>query len=234
MDQLESEKAALGEADSPSVQVENYAHSLFEKADDADRAGERGLQTAKTFKASANIFEACKQFGELPSDLLEKIKYAKWRFVELCKAAKERRPPAPPRTLDGEDADGAPPSGGAGGSSSDLPPPPDYFGLPPPPPEGVPTPPVPQVGSGGHSFGQLPQPPSMMPPNVPAPSMHVPGTPMMAQVPPLNPSRPQVMEAIKLCNQAASSLQFQEFETAYLTLQQALTVLTTQAPTPPS
>merc|ERR1719482_2577335 len=114
--------------------VENAAQELFEKADDADRSGKYGLQTAKDFLASAQLFEVCKQFGELPSDILEKIKYGKWRFVEICKAAKERRPPAPPRGAepneDGSVEPDAPPppapsAGVAGGGSA----PPDYLHL---------------------------------------------------------------------------------------------------------
>ena len=100
MDELEAEKGALGDLDSASAQVENFAQDLFQRADDADRAGQSDLRTAKVYLAAANVMEACKQFGELPADLSEKIKYAKWRFVELAKAVKERRAPAPPRGMD--------------------------------------------------------------------------------------------------------------------------------------
>merc|ERR1719261_1166159 len=78
------------------MQCEMYAQDLFTKADDADRNGQSTLPTAKVFLAAAQIYEVCEQFGELPTDVVEKNKYAKWRFDEICKAAKERRAPAPP------------------------------------------------------------------------------------------------------------------------------------------
>ena len=102
MDTLETEKAALGDLDDANVLCENYAQELFQKADDADRDGKSSLPVAKDFLAAAQIFEVCKQFGELPPDILEKIKYGKWRFVEICKATKEKRPPAPPRGLENQ------------------------------------------------------------------------------------------------------------------------------------
>ena len=79
MDSLEKEKATVGEHDDASALCENFAQDLFQKADDADRAGQSTLNVAKDFLASAHLMEACKQFGELPADLVEKIKYAKWR-----------------------------------------------------------------------------------------------------------------------------------------------------------
>ena len=143
--------------------------------------------------------EACAQFGELPPDLAEKVKYAKWRFVEIAKAVKERRPPAPPRGMDDAD-DGAsappppevaapPPSmPDASGYDSMIPPPaapagyPDYMGLPPADQAGYPggapqhasqppaaVPTAPPVSHGVPSFG-IPSPPG----GVPAVPQHVP------------------------------------------------------------
>ena len=43
MDQLEAEKGALGEMDSPAVLVENFAQDLFQRADDSDRAGRHDM-----------------------------------------------------------------------------------------------------------------------------------------------------------------------------------------------
>ena len=45
MDTLEKEKGVLGELDSPSMLVENFAQDLFQRADDADRAGRCGMRT---------------------------------------------------------------------------------------------------------------------------------------------------------------------------------------------
>ncbi|KAL1507191.1 hypothetical protein AB1Y20_008041 [Prymnesium parvum] len=148
MDDLEKEKKSLGKTEHAQVQVENFAQDLFQKADNLDRSGHSDLRTAKAFLASAHVMEACKQFGEFPTDLAEKAKYAKWRFVEIAKATKERRPPAPPRGMeDFEDysagdaggivpttTDGAPASGGSpeDTASPSLPATdyPDYMGLP--------------------------------------------------------------------------------------------------------
>jgi len=87
MDQCEKEKGALGEMDEPAITVENFAQDLFQRADDADRAGRSDLRTGKAFLAASHIFDVCKQFEELPADISEKAKYAKWRFVEIAKAA---------------------------------------------------------------------------------------------------------------------------------------------------
>lgn len=66
--------------------------------------------------------ETCKQFGEFPTDLAEKVKYAKWRFVEIAKATKEGRAPAPPR---GTESLESPESEAVGAGY------PDYMALPP-------------------------------------------------------------------------------------------------------
>ena len=112
MDQCEKEKGALGEMDEPAITVENFAQDLFQRADDADRAGRSDLRTGKAFLAASHIFDVCKQFEELPADISEKAKYAKWRFVEIAKATKEGRPPAPPRGDPPAEADPPPPAEG--------------------------------------------------------------------------------------------------------------------------
>ena len=86
MDTLEKQKSELGELDNPSVLVENFAQDLFQRADDADRAGQNDIRTGKAFLVASQLIEVCKQFEELPADLAEKAKYAKWRFVEIAKA----------------------------------------------------------------------------------------------------------------------------------------------------
>ena len=86
MNTLEKQKSELGELDNPSVLVENFAQELFQRADDADRAGQNDIRTGKAFLVASQLIEVCKQFEELPADLAEKSKYAKWRFVEISKA----------------------------------------------------------------------------------------------------------------------------------------------------
>ena len=53
MDSLEKEKASLGDLDDAGPVCENFAHELFQKADDADRAGQPTLLVAKDFLAAA-------------------------------------------------------------------------------------------------------------------------------------------------------------------------------------
>lgn len=252
MDQLESEKAALGDLSNAAITVENFALTLFERADDADRSGKSTLPVAKDFLVSSQILETCRQFGELSEDLLEKIKYAKWRFVEICKATKEKRPPAPPRgdppmsdtlppTEAGGDGVGAPSTSGA----PPQPPPPDadYLGLPPVDPQPSVPPVVPPSIPGG--YPQEPPPPyaavpPAVPPTVPPAVPQVPGVAaqlsagstaaLSTQAAP-NLGRAQIMEAMKLCQSAVSALQFQDAETAVHTLHKALSMLTTP-PTP--
>jgi len=79
MDELEADKSGLGDLDDAGVQLENFGQDLFMRADDADRAGNSDLRTGKAFLVAAQVLECCKQFGELPADLSEKIKYAKVR-----------------------------------------------------------------------------------------------------------------------------------------------------------
>lgn len=274
MDQVEAQKATLPEVDSPAMQMENAAMELFQKADDADRAGNHGLQTAKDFMAAATLFEVGKQWGDLPEDVAERVKYGKWRFVELCKAAKERRAPPPPRGTEGDGSAGPGDGSSAAGVHENLgepsavpygaPPtqpvvaagaPPDYLDLPPAAPDHTAfnqmhvTPPV--VGGGGasappqSSFGapSVPQqppahafaPPSVVntsyaPPHGAPPAY--PPTPMASSS--FRPSTAAMMDAARLCQSAASNLQFQDHTTAVATLYQALQLLTQPpAPQPP-
>ena len=168
----------------------------------------------------------CEQFGELPTDVVEKNKYAKWRFVEICKAAKERRAPAPPRGGRRRPTSRRPAAAAAaeapkGGGSSDAP---DYLsGLPPPPPDLIPS-----VPSKNPSF-TAPTVPSGDPLANAADGLQrtptVPSFVLNAQN--INPSRIQMMEALKLCQGAVSCLQFQQPQEAVQQLTQALKCLTT-------
>jgi vacuolar protein sorting-associated protein VTA1 len=199
MDAAEAEKKQLGAAAEQAeadrqAHVENFALELFEKADDLDRNGQSTLATAKVFNSAYHVMEACKQFGgELPEDMREKIKYAKWRVVEIAKATKERRPPAPPRGLEGQ-GDGGDETGGDGASGDGSapppppmapppgvvppadaapPPPPDYMGLPPPP--GVVPPAVGAHEQASFDSSTLPVPPAY--PGAPLPPAVPPGMP---------------------------------------------------------
>ena len=56
------------------------AIKVFNKGDNQYRAGQADLQTVKSLRAAAQLFEVCSQFspdGELPFDIQEKFIYAK-------------------------------------------------------------------------------------------------------------------------------------------------------------
>lgn len=53
-------------------------------------------KTAKNFVAAANFLELLKVFGDIDSEVEEKIKYAKWRAADIVKAIRDGRQPAPP------------------------------------------------------------------------------------------------------------------------------------------
>ena len=181
------------------------------------------------------------------------------RFVEIAKATKERRAPAPPRgmeeaaTSSREEEPGmtlppaapaAPPEPAAHPDPSapaDYPP---YMGLPPAPPAGGDGPAVP---SDYPPYMGLPAAPPVMPPAPPAhavvppgygqipsppPATGQPSPPMTLQrVPGYKPQRPQMLEAVTLCKSAISALQFQDSESAVHQLNEAL-ILLTQPPMP--
>ena len=246
MDQVEAEKKRVGNLDDAQMLIELKANELFDRADTADRASPTvpKLQTAKDFYAAATLLEVCKEFGELPDDLSEKVKYGKWRYIEICKAAKEKRAPEPPRGLDiGEDgADGGAPEGNSSFGAS----PPaatsssaqydasrhsagtayydggaSYLDLP----SAEPTPTQqPASASFTSSSFHAPAPPSHEPP-VRGPSFTPPA-------PGFKPDRNAILEAAGLAKSAVSSLQFQNIDTAVANLQKAITLLTMpQAPT---
>ncbi|KAF9573468.1 hypothetical protein BGW38_008422, partial [Lunasporangiospora selenospora] len=99
---LEKQRKEIGENEAITsdlvgyAHVENFAIKIFSKADDEDRAGQGSQKTAKNYVAAANFLELLKVFGEIDSEVEEKIKYAKWRAAEIVKATREGRQPTPP------------------------------------------------------------------------------------------------------------------------------------------
>ena len=153
MDAMEEEKKGvdLSQADVASALVEDFAQDLFARADEADRRGPADMKVGRAFHAASVVIDVCRQFGDLPSDLHDKHKYARWRFVEIAKAAKEGRAPAPPPDIggdalfadlgaaallaDGDEGGGAQRMGGGDASAAPPPPPPptaDPYQQPPP------------------------------------------------------------------------------------------------------
>lgn len=160
------------------------------------------------------MLESTAQFGDLPADIAEKIKYAKVRTVEIAKAVKEGRAPAPPPVDDPppDFVDLAPVEAG----SSDAPPP-SYMDLP------TATTTMPPA-----SYMDLPSavPPAMPPPPPVPQAPAVQSLPSFSKPTGFKPKPKQIMEASRLCSTAVSALQFQDSDSAVYQLMQALNLLT--------
>ncbi|KAI1309980.1 hypothetical protein EDD11_003929 [Mortierella claussenii] len=102
LDTLGKQRKQIGDNEAISddlvgyAHIENFALKIFSKADDEDRAGQGSQKTAKNFVAAANFLELLKVFGDIDSEVEEKIKYSKWRAAEIVKAIRDGRQPAPP------------------------------------------------------------------------------------------------------------------------------------------
>jgi vacuolar protein sorting-associated protein VTA1 len=98
-DKAEQSKAAFGIEqieDSKQIICENFALSVFSKADEEDRKGMTSRTTAMSFYAAAIFLDILDQFGPADEEISEKRVYAKWRSAEIMKALKEGRTPDPP------------------------------------------------------------------------------------------------------------------------------------------
>jgi vacuolar protein sorting-associated protein VTA1 len=92
LSRLEDEQAVLTTTgvlpDDPAAYVKGFSMRLFKAADDGDRSGVRTMNIAKTFLMAAGCFEAVALWGAVPENVAEKIKYAKWRALEITRACK--------------------------------------------------------------------------------------------------------------------------------------------------
>lgn len=77
------------------ARVESFALQVFAAADNEDRNGSATQQTAHQFYAAYVFMDVCRQWGELASDLEQKIKYAMWKAADINRAIKEGRQPKP-------------------------------------------------------------------------------------------------------------------------------------------
>lgn len=97
LESLEQQKVEIGDAISNeqacSLHIKTFALKVFLVADNEDRQLKTSMKTAKTFLAAANLMEVLKVFGEIPADLIDKLKYSKWRAADIAKAIRENRPP---------------------------------------------------------------------------------------------------------------------------------------------
>jgi len=106
MEKLECAKPSLTlDAEQDELHCEAFAMKIFSKADEADRAGARGLNTAKSFYAASIFFEMLRQFDDSERDIEEKQRYAAWRAGVLTKAARSGTAPPPPPGEDDVDVD---------------------------------------------------------------------------------------------------------------------------------
>eukprot|EP00698_Gefionella_okellyi_P018850 TRINITY_DN569_c0_g1_i1.p1 TRINITY_DN569_c0_g1~~TRINITY_DN569_c0_g1_i1.p1 ORF type:complete len:264 (-),score=57.85 TRINITY_DN569_c0_g1_i1:135-926(-) len=104
MDQMEREKASLGDqvGEVARTYLEGFALQVFKRADDQDRAGQADKATARAFVAASVFIEILRQFGEIPSDFVEKRKYALFKATDIMNALKRgERPKAGPPMGDG-------------------------------------------------------------------------------------------------------------------------------------
>ena len=71
--------------------VESFALNVFDAADEADHAARDSSSQGQVFQkfyAAALFLDVCAQFyGELPPDLLEKARYARFRVVQIREGA---------------------------------------------------------------------------------------------------------------------------------------------------
>jgi vacuolar protein sorting-associated protein VTA1 len=94
MDTLESSKKNLQISDEKgSIICENFAQSIFLKADEEDRLECANKLTAKQFYSAGTYFDILELFGELDLDSQEKRKYAKWKATDILNAIKNGQKP---------------------------------------------------------------------------------------------------------------------------------------------
>ncbi|KAJ3399631.1 hypothetical protein CcCBS67573_g02716 [Chytriomyces confervae] len=99
LDKLEAQKAAMGHNEALSndvvgyAHVENFALKIFTSADNEDRAGKASKKTARSFIAASTFLEVLKVFGPIDDAVSEKIKYGRFKAVDIIKALKEGRQP---------------------------------------------------------------------------------------------------------------------------------------------
>merc|ERR1740129_2620529 len=97
LSRAEASNKTLDLTDGPE-RVEQFALQVFGQVDSSDRAGLTDAGTAAQFYASSIFLDVCAQFyeGELPPDLQEKSRYAKFRAVQIRECIKQGLPPTLP------------------------------------------------------------------------------------------------------------------------------------------
>eukprot|EP00775_Hariotina_reticulata_P010309 gene10309-10468_t len=158
--QCEKDKPAVQpNEETDRVYCENFALTVFRRADKVDRAARADINTCKAFYAAAIFLQVLEQFLEpgeqmedMAPDLLEKIRYALWRAAEIRKALREGRQPAPPPDVAAQGQfEGAMPAAGVPGQQLDA-------------GAAVSSSAMDSITSSTDDFLSLPKPPSTVPP----------------------------------------------------------------------
>ncbi|DBB04697.1 TPA: hypothetical protein ACH3X1_012751 [Trebouxia sp. C0004] len=95
LSKLEKEKTTITLGEGDSQYCENFAITVFTRADRVDRAGHADKNTAMTFYAASIFFEILNQFKTLEADLVDMQRYAAWKAADIRKALREGRTSTP-------------------------------------------------------------------------------------------------------------------------------------------
>jgi len=99
MDKLETTKSANALNDAivddvaAKAYIENFALETFNRADEAQRAGKVGKQTADTFMAAATFLDSLAIWGEIEAELAAKSKFGKFHARRILLAVKRGEDP---------------------------------------------------------------------------------------------------------------------------------------------
>lgn len=91
MDELEAEKEMY--RDEPAIHDDSkaaavilpFAMKIFLAADNQERAGQVSKKTGKLFLVASQFLELLRDLSEIPPEIEEKIKYAKWKAAEIAR-----------------------------------------------------------------------------------------------------------------------------------------------------
>lgn len=184
--------------DEAAVICENFAHSVFSRADDEDRAGLATMDTAKTFYAAQTFFEILDQFCEVDEEIAEKRKYSKWKATDITNAIKAGKIPTP-----GDPANsGAMPAQGLAKMSIQA-----------------------HVTQAADSINFCPQHLPFVPSIIPSAPTFVPPAPVLTGSKPLPAPEGKVKDTIEYCSFAIAALKHNDIILAKERLREALRIL---------
>mmetsp|Transcript_77253 Transcript_77253/g.151544 ORF Transcript_77253/g.151544 Transcript_77253/m.151544 type:complete len:297 (-) Transcript_77253:26-916(-) len=204
----------------------SYAMSVFQKADDEDRAGAADKGTAKLFYAAGTFFDIMEQFGELPNEISEKRKYSKWKATEIINAIKNGDRPVPGGF--GESMGEMRISDSDSNSVNQIPPAPRAdSSMAPPSAQSSPSPTTPSTPAPAPFKAYVPQPsaPPVQPVVASSSNMnhyYAQSPPPTFTRPPVANNDPRVQDTVELCNFAILALKKNEIALAKDRLREAL------------